>query len=751
MDPKIKQLKSTTFNGRRFTRRQLSDMQRIVENFPKLSRNELAQTICENLKWRTPSGGNSFQACLGVLRQLEQLGVLQLPPKVQSQRRGGHQPLARTERGEPQPRLEAKLKDLLPLRLEVVTEKEDHQLWKEWVDRYHYLGHRHPIGPHLRYFVVDAQGRRLGCMGFCYAVKQLPCRDEWIGWQQQKHKKHLHLVVNQNRFLILPWVKVKNLASKALSMACRQLSDDWQRMHRYRPVLIETFVDKSKFEASCYRAANWTDLGTTEKRSDKTQKAVYVYPLEADAKTILKQGRGAVRKRAQPAPASSPQLEADDPFVQLWQQIIGILTEVAADFDAQWQIRRRVLNTLLVMLFIFRLVFSQQRQGYTTVIAELWQQCRRLGVALPQQQPVTAAAMCRARRKLDEQVFKQLHGRVLQQAATSWQRFQWCGHRLYAVDGSHMNLPRDLVKRGYQVPHKGHYPQGLVSVLYQLQSKIPIDFELAAHHDERKMARRHLPCLQPDDVVVYDRGYYSYEMLHEHVSCGVHAIFRMKKNATAVVERFCESAHTEQLVEIVAGDDTRRRLRRRTGQTQFPNYPLRLVKYTHGGTSYTLATTLLDRSRYAIQTLSDAYHSRWGIEELYKISKQMMTVEQFHGKTERGVKQELYAHFVLITLTRLFTNHSEAELQSAESEPHQRKLRVNYKNSLAVLGRHFEELLLRQTQLLADTVSDMLDSVRSGRYRERLNRSFERKSKQPVGKWNRGRPKKAADAAGGDG
>ena len=90
MDPKIKQLKSTTFNGRHFTRQQLSDMQRKVTNFPKLSRNDLAQTICENLKWRTPSGGNSYQVCLGVLRQLEQLGVLQLPPKVESQRRGGH-------------------------------------------------------------------------------------------------------------------------------------------------------------------------------------------------------------------------------------------------------------------------------------------------------------------------------------------------------------------------------------------------------------------------------------------------------------------------------------------------------------------------------------------------------------------------------------------------------------------------------------------------------------------------------------
>ena len=106
---------------------------------------------------------------------------------------------------------------------------------------------------------------------------------------------------------------------------------------------------------------------------------------------------------------------------------------------------------------------------------------------------------------------------------------------------------------------------------------------------------------------------------------------------------------------------------------------------------------------------------------------------------------------MLITLTRLFTNHSEGEPQSAESDTHRRKPRANFKNPLAVLKRHLEELLLKHNQLVADTVSDMLDGIRHGRYRERLNRSFEQQSKQPVGKWNRGRPKQATDTAGGDG
>ena len=140
----------------------------------------------------------------------------------------------------------------MPLALQVVSEKPEIREWNELVDRHHYLGYRRPIGLHLRYFIVDGQGRRLGALMFCYAVKSLPCRDEWIGWQDQKHKKHLDLVVSNNRFLILPWVQVKNLASKSLSMACRRLADDWCHQHAYRPVLIETFVDAQHFDASCY-------------------------------------------------------------------------------------------------------------------------------------------------------------------------------------------------------------------------------------------------------------------------------------------------------------------------------------------------------------------------------------------------------------------------------------------------------------------------------------------------------------------
>ena len=223
MDASIAKLKSTTFCGRRFSRKQLSEIQQTVGSFPALSRHELAQTICEHLQWQTPKGSHRFNACLHLLESLEQQGVLQLPEKI-SQQRGAQKPIVWTHRSAPQASIECELEQLMPLALQVVSEKQEIREWNELVDRHHYLGYRRPIGLHLRYFIVDGQGRRLGALMFCYAVKSLPCRDEWIGWQDQKHKKHLDLVVSNNRFLILPWVRVKNLASKSLSMACRRLA-----------------------------------------------------------------------------------------------------------------------------------------------------------------------------------------------------------------------------------------------------------------------------------------------------------------------------------------------------------------------------------------------------------------------------------------------------------------------------------------------------------------------------------------------
>jgi len=739
----IDHLQSTTFGGRRFTRKQIATVQNTVSTFANLSRRELAHTVCEHLQWYTPNGKNKIQACLGMLESLEQLGVLTLPKKNAAIKRGLQKKLARTARTIEQPDIAARLEQLTPLRLQVVTDKDDIGLWNEYVDRHHYLGYRQPIGPHLRYFILDCQQRKLGCLLFSYASTSLRCRDEWIGWQNKPYKKHLKLIVNNNRFLLFPWVNVKCLASKVLSVAARQLADDWDAQHGYRPVLLETFVDLSKFNATCYRAANWHYLGqtkgltATKSRQGKTAKGVYVYPLVKNAKSRLIKGPQTAVKRSQAHPVSAPKpLSTEDPFIQLWQKIIRTVTRVTRDFDGQWQKRQRTLNTLLIVLFIFRLVFSKNKQGYAITITELWEQCRRMDIPLPQTTPVAASAFCTARGKLDEQVFKILHREIVQKYQKPSSEYQWKGHEIYAVDGSKINLPRPLLKQGYRTPSdKAHYPQGLLSCLYQLKSKIPVDFDLVSHGDERRLAQAHLAVLSANDVVVYDRGYFSYALLEEHLKRGIHPVFRLRTKANKVVDAFIASTAVDQVVEIPASQKIRADRKKQEPDASCKTIRLRLLKYTVAGTTYLLGTTLLDQQRYPIKELSALYHSRWGIEELYKVSKQLMAIEEFHGQSERGVKQELFAHFILITLTRIFSNHSEAYFNSQGTSHQEQETKANFKNALVTVARNIEGLLLRQAELVSQTVHQIVTSIFTCRQKVRPNRSYDRRSRKPIGKW----------------
>ena len=679
MDPRIKNLKSTTFFGRRFTRRQIADIQQTVATFPALSRKELAQTICEHLHWRTPTGGNRVAAALGLLKRLERAGILTLPAKRARNRRP-RKPVALTPRTAPQPRIEDRLRDLLPLRLQLAT-PEQTGLWNEFVQRHHYLGYKQPLGPHLRYFLLDRHGRRLGCLLFSQATRSLLCRDAWVGWQQGAYKKHLDLVVAQPRFLLFPWVRVRFLASKTLALAARQLPADWQRRYARRPVLLETFVDPQRFRGTCYRAANWLRVGRTK-------------------------------------------------------GLIGSLGGIAAAHDRRWQKRRRVLNTLLVMLFVFRLVFAPRRQGYVTTLAQLWAQCRTLEVPLPQPQPVSDAAMCKARPKVDETVFQQFHAEILRCADQPGPA--WLGHRVFAVDGSKLNLPRPLRDAGYTTPsEQAHYPQGLLSCLYRLQSRLPVDFDLVAHANERLAALAHLPALEPRDVVVYDRGYYSFELLCAHRERGLHAVFRIRRKAGKALDRFIDSKKTDKVCAILPGRDALRELSRKHPGKRWRPLPLRLVKYTRGATEYVLGTTLLDSRRYRVAALADLYHARWGVEELYKVSKQFLEVDQFHGRSERLVKQELFAHFNLIAMTRLLANRDAALCEAALPQDGRAVPQANFKHSLAALAQHLEGLLLRHSAYVSETLERICEWVGTGRRKRRPNRSYPRRSLRPASKWDR--------------
>ena len=183
---------------------------------------------------------------------------------------------------------------LMPLTLHRIQHKAESSLWNEYIERYHYLGHKPLPGAQLRYW-IHHRNRPIALLGFGAAAWQTAPRDRFIGWSHAERQKNLHLIVNNARFLILPWVQSKNLASMILAKAARQLPDDWEAQYGYRPVLLETFVEKNRFKGTCYKAANWIRTGQTKGTAKKGHdhlfhgniKDVYLYPLKKDFRKKL--------------------------------------------------------------------------------------------------------------------------------------------------------------------------------------------------------------------------------------------------------------------------------------------------------------------------------------------------------------------------------------------------------------------------------------------------------------------------------
>lgn len=733
--------KPLTLSGRYFSKKDIIAVQKTVRTFPCLSMTELAETVCEHLGWTTATGKNKVNSCFTALEKLNTLGYLP-PPKKRQQKTRETKKIVWTKKTEPLAPVDCTLDEFGQIECQCITTKTDVALWNEYVDRYHYLGYKHPLASALKYFIIAKTAKTstiLGCLLFSGAVWHLAARDEWIGWDKPDRQQRLNRVINNTRFLIFPWVKVPNLASKALSTVTQQLQNDWQARHATRPVLIETFVDDSRYSGACYQASNWQRIGKTsgkiwqEKRLEQTAsvKSIFVFPLRANFAAVLKNQN----------PAKAP-IKADETFVLLWGKVVHIISDVAHTFDQAWQKRKRVIDSLLLVFLIFRLVFSKNSQGYSTTLEDFWANCHKMKFPLPQKKPVSAAAFSEARKKLDEAIFKRLNERII--AACQYESttsYSWFHHRLFAVDGSKLNLPRPLLDEGYKTPmDNAHYPQGLLSCLYQLKSKIPYDFDLVSHGNERQCALAHLKTLSEKDVVVYDRGYFSYAMLYYHVQSGVHPIFRLQKNVYKEIDDFRNSDSVDQVVQLLPSKETQRDIKRQYPSICFTRLSLRLIKYTLTDQTYCLGTTLFDQ-QYTRDALKSVYHARGGIEELYKVSKDMIVMDDFHGRSERSVKQEVFAHFVLITMSRLCANESEnilarlfSPLERTKAHLHD-KIQVNFKNTLATMMRHIEEIMFIPAYCINTVINKIISSTSRYRQKVRPGRSYERKSMSPGSQW----------------
>ena len=255
---------------------------------PGISRAALSRHVCQWLDWHSSTGGLQEGGCRKALVELDRRGALTLP-RV----KGGYnfQRPRRTNPGvtfEP-PKVNGSLSRLGAVEIVVVTSRycQDWHLWNILMDQYHYLGRGSPCGGHIRYLVNSAHYGPVGALSFGSATWALRNRDAYIGWSEPARIENLRHVVSNDRFLIVPTVRVKNLASHILSVTLRRLPEDWEARYQIRPVLAETFVDPTRFDGTCYKASNWTCAGHTAGRRDGVTKQIFVRPLCQHWREIL--------------------------------------------------------------------------------------------------------------------------------------------------------------------------------------------------------------------------------------------------------------------------------------------------------------------------------------------------------------------------------------------------------------------------------------------------------------------------------
>jgi len=285
------------FCGRQFSSAELQLICEVVKRYAGLSRMELAHTVCELLQWQRSAGGLKARECREFLELLDSQGMVRLPSKRPTKPVGSRTRVPVSAEGEPAAPLQGKVGAFAPIVLEPVQSEQQRLLFRELVGRYHYLGHAVPFGAHVRYLFYSGE-QVLGCMQFSSPAWRMAVRERWIGWDEQARRGNLQRVVNQSRFLILPWVRIANLASVVLSRALHRLRRDWEARYGVEPLLVETLVDESRYGGHCYRAANWIWLGQTagrgrmdreHQREGVSPKAVWVYPLVAKAAQRLRE------------------------------------------------------------------------------------------------------------------------------------------------------------------------------------------------------------------------------------------------------------------------------------------------------------------------------------------------------------------------------------------------------------------------------------------------------------------------------
>lgn len=252
----------------------------LTNSNPNWSRTRLSRELCLCWNWRNAAGHLKDMSCRILLRKLEKMGYVELPVGIHSGNNGNRNKIVESVLHSKES-ISVELKELFPLQIRVVAEGYDLKLFKYFISTHHYLGWSAPVGEHLKYFVLDNQSRPLACLVFGAAAWKIEPRDSFIGWCPRDRKRNLSFIANNNRFLILPWVKVKCLASHILGLISRRISNDWKQKYNHVLGMLETFVEDNRFLGTCYKASNWIYLGKTRGRGRNDVKNEYKLPIKS--------------------------------------------------------------------------------------------------------------------------------------------------------------------------------------------------------------------------------------------------------------------------------------------------------------------------------------------------------------------------------------------------------------------------------------------------------------------------------------
>jgi hypothetical protein len=283
--------------GKRISQEELCQISHVVERHWGRGRTAISKELCRLWGWRYASGSLKDQVCRLLLRQLEDKGLISLP----AAKRGISNHPNRRYYIAPEVRpafcrepVQGLLRDFPGVELSMVRGSEQEALWNYLVYRYHYKSYRILVGAHLKYMAC-VEDRPIACLAWSSSVFRIGSRDAFVGWEPATRSRNIRYVANNSRFLILPWVRIKNLASHLLARSARVLSRDWLSFYGQPLYLLESFVDRSRFAGTCYKAANWIHVGQTRGCAKKNNrfyhhgktKDVYVLPLVDDFRAKL--------------------------------------------------------------------------------------------------------------------------------------------------------------------------------------------------------------------------------------------------------------------------------------------------------------------------------------------------------------------------------------------------------------------------------------------------------------------------------